>query len=166
MLVVELLGGTTGVLSSTIYLDLSMILCLSIIYPNRKINIFFLFEAPLKYASIFFVGLVLLTSHQLSLYSQLICLLPCGMYFMRSFSSNVPNYVEPEKGLIYDFPLNDWGEKVVQKANIVQETFYEENKELDEILKKISSQGRDSLTEIEQARLIEISQKMRERREK
>lgn len=73
---------------------------------------------------------------------------------------------EPERGLIYDFPLNDWGEKVVQKANIVQETFFEENKELDTLLKKISTHGRESLTEIEQSRLIEISQKMKERKEK
>lgn len=166
MLIVELLGGKTGVLSSTIYLDLSMILSLSIIYPNRKISIFFLFEAPLKYASLFFVALVFLTSNQLSLYSQLICLLPSMMFFIKSFKSNTPKFSEPEKGLIYDFPLNDWGEKVVQKANIVQETFFEENKELDALLKKISSHGRESLTEIEQSRLIEISQKMRERREK
>lgn len=166
MLFVEILGGRTGVLSSTIYLDLSMVLSLTIIYPNRKISIFFLFEAPLKYASLFFVGLILLTSHQLSLYSQLFCLLPCLVFFMNQYLSKQSNMTEPERGLIYDFPLNDWGEKVVQKANIVQETFFEENKELDTLLKKISTHGRESLTEIEQSRLIEISQKMKERKEK
>lgn len=162
-------GWHAGLLFSTHYLDVSILLVYAFLYPNREIQVFFLFKLKMKVAGPLFAGFLLLSATGLIWWATLLVLSPSlvwGFWRQKRGPSGYLNYQRPLEpmGQIYEFPLTDLGEPVVSKANLKQETFYEENEELDQLLKRVSEIGRENLTEKENARLIEISNKMKERK--
>lgn len=157
------LGLRPGYLFSTHYLDVSLLLIYAFLFPNREIQVFFMFKLKMKFAASLFAAFLLLSSTGLSWWATLLVLSPVIGWGFWKLKATSKSSVEP-MGQIYEFPLTDFGEPVVSKANLKQETFYEENEELDRLLKRVSEIGRENLTENENARLIEISNKMKERK--
>jgi hypothetical protein len=157
-----------GELSSVFSLDIQIVILLAGYFPNRMISFFFLFNMPMKYAGLLFTGMLLYANEGLTIVGKLVSLSPAVFwviwYLMQVKKAKRSN--NSPKGLIYEFPSDEWGDPIVAKANLKQETFYEENRELDQLLKRVAEVGQENLSEREQAKLIEISQKMKERKRK
>ena len=168
--------GEPGLIGGSILLNLHLFILSGFLFSDRKIHIFFLFQIQMKYATIIFVFILLMTYNQLAWPFLIITLIPSliwgivemkisARYILELLKGKRSGLREP-KGQVYQFPINEYGEKVVEKLNVNQDTFYELDRELDELLKKVSKVGRKNLGERDQSRLIEISQKMKERKGK
>lgn len=147
-------------------------------FPNRMLLMFFFFPMRIKYAMWFMVAIDVFMAPSGDGVAHLAHLggVVGGFLYMHfyeggfgSFASKIERAVKKARGP--KFKLNDGGRSYGHRDEsrsekpLEGEVFYlDENKRMDEILKKVQKTGINSLTESERRFLLEESEKLRRRR--
>jgi hypothetical protein len=148
-------------------------------FPNRMLLMFFFFPMRIKYAMWFMVAVDVFMAHSGDGVAHLAHLggVVGGFLYMyfyergfgglgRAFEKmRAPKFKVHQGGRSANDSREESSEEPRGKAPIEGEVFYvDENKRMDEILKKVNREGINSLNESERQFLLQASEKLRRRR--
>ena len=150
-------------------------------FPNRMLLMFFFFPMRIKYAMWFMVAVDVLMAHSSEGVAQFAHLggvvggflymhfyersLRNGHVGMEGFFDAVKRKAQRSRFRMEDGGRNGSADKANEDKPLEGEVFYmDEQKRMDEILKKVSSEGINSLTDAERQFLLQAGDKLRRRR--